>query len=333
MTKPNTVLSYNEQPLVVCLGRGQDSYGALVGMAERCIQPTAIIFAGVGCEKKTTYEQAKDFDAWIHQVFETRVIEVKYQPKNFKHWPPYHTLLENCLTNVTLPSLAYGYHTCSAKWKIAAINAYLKTQPWAQEWWAKGGKILKAIGFDDTPHERRRAERGCQTFAVQADEADKYELWFPLQQWGWTREDCLAAIKRVGLPTPPKSSCFFCPAMKPAEVDELDADDLRKIIVLEARTHQRHLDHAEAKGWPKGDGIPLIDGLWRKPVQGQRGATPKPGSMTQYIREKGLLPAEEIDRIQKATPTQLFTQADFQRLGIKDWNDWMDQIITIKQQS
>jgi hypothetical protein len=33
--------------------------------------------------------------------------------------------------------------------------------------------VLKAIGFDDSPHEHRRAERGCQTFAIQNDEKDR----------------------------------------------------------------------------------------------------------------------------------------------------------------
>ena len=32
--------------------------------------------------------------------------------------------------------------------------------------------------------------------------------------WGWTREDCIAAIQQEGLPLPGKSSCFFCPSMK-----------------------------------------------------------------------------------------------------------------------
>jgi hypothetical protein len=40
-----------------------------------------------------------------------------------------------------------------------------------------------------------------------------------------------------------------------------------------------------------------MSGLWRKSVKGLRGATPKPGSMTEYIRQQGLLPADEIDAI------------------------------------
>lgn len=315
------------QPLVFNWGVGQDSTGALIGLYERGIRPDLIIFAEVGSERAGTYAFRPVFDDWLAAHGFPRSVSVQYQPKNYKHWPPYYSLLENCLTNVTLPSLAYGFHSCSSKWKITPINQYIATLPWAQEYWATGHKILKAIGFDNSPHEQRRAARGCNTFAIQDDEVDRYELWFPLQQWGWTRADCVAAIQRHGLPVPPKSSCFFCPAMKPDEVLTLTPDELRTIVVLEARTRQRHLDGAEERGWPKGEGVPLIDGLWRKPVLGKRGATPRPGSMTEFIRQRGLLPAAEVDRIIAATPTMPLSQADFARLGFANWQDWLTQLI------
>ncbi|MDB6032169.1 MAG: hypothetical protein JWM16_2507 [Verrucomicrobiales bacterium] len=316
----------HNQPLVVCWGMGQDSTGMIIGLKERNITPDLIIVADVGSERPETYQFRPIFDDWLESVGFPKSVSVRYQPKNYKHWPPYYSLLENCLTNVTLPSLAYGYHTCSAKWKITPINKYVYGLRWAQECWARGEKILKAIGFDDSPHEKRRAERGRQTFAIQNDERDKYELWFPLQDWGWTREHCVEAIKRAGLLVPPKSSCYFCPAMKPFEVDTLGEKELKTIVVIEARTRQRHLSHAAAKGWPKGEGVPLCDGLWRQAVKGTRGGTPKPGNMTQYIRDNELLPAGEIDRIIAATPHELLTQSDFNRLGFSNWQDWLDHL-------
>jgi hypothetical protein len=102
--------------------------------------------------------------------------------------------------------------------------------------------------------------------------------------------------------------------------------ELKIIVVLEARTRQRHRDYAESKGWPRGEGIPLIEGLWRRRVKGCRGATPKPGSMNEYIRENGLLPSNEIDRLIASTPTAPLTQADFNRLGFNNWQDWLEAI-------
>ena len=299
----------------------------LVGLAERGIKPMLVIVADVGNERAGTYAARPAFDAWMEKVWGMKSVDVRYQPKNYKHWPHYYTLLENCLTNSTLPSLAYGFHSCSSKWKITPMNKFIETLPWAQAMWAKGQKIAKAIGFDNTPHEQRRACKGSATFAVQTDEKDRYELTFPLQQWGWTREDCVKALERAGLPVPPKSSCFMCPAMKPFEVDTLEINELKTIVVIEARAAQRHLDYAEKKGWPNGVGKPIVGGLWRSAVKGLRGATPHPASMTEYIRQKGLLPSVEIDRLIAATPTQVLTAADFEKLGFNNWTDWLESIL------
>lgn len=313
----------NTQPLVVCWGKGVDSTAILVGLAARRIRPDLIVFADVGAEREATYDY--NIDAWLDSVGFPRPVTVRYQPKNFKHWPPYHTLEENLLTNVTLPSIAYGFHSCSHKWKISPINTFLRGWSPALQCWATGGKVLKAIGFEDSPHERKRAERGCQTFAIQADERDRFELWFPLQQWGWDRQRCQQEIAQAGLPVPPKSSCYFCTAMKTWEVDELTPDKWRRIVLIEARARQRHLDAAEERGWPRGEGVPLTEGLWRRAVLGRRGATPRPGSMTEYIRQKGYLPSEEIDHIIATTPTAPLSAGE---LGATDWQAWIHNIIT-----
>lgn len=162
------------------------------------------------------------------------------------------------------------------------------------------------IGFEDSPHEHRRREKGCATFAVQADEVDRYTLVYSLQEWGWNLDRCVSEIMRAGLPVPPKSSCYFCTAMKPAEIDELavvDPGKLRRLVIIEARTTKRHTNYADARRAglravidsacsspaerteatallariPKSG--PLTHGLWRKPVKGLRGAQPRPGSM------------------------------------------------------
>jgi len=319
-------------PLVVCCGVGVDSVAMLVGLYRRGIRPDVIIFANVGSERQSTYDYIAILNDWLARIGFPPLTVVCYAAKNFKHWPPYFSLEENILTNVSLPAIAYGGHTCSAKWKIAPINAWLDRQPQMLDWWTHGGKVRKAIGFEDSKHERRRAQKGCATFATQEDEFDKYELWFPLQEWGWSRARCEVEILLAGLPCPTKSSCYFCTAMKPWEVDELavyEPDKLRRIVVIEARTSRRHLDYAEQRAREKGlpwDGQPITEGLWRKRVKGFRGAIPRPGSMTEYIRQRELLPGSEIDRIIAATPTTHFTQSDFVRLGYANWQDWLAAI-------
>jgi hypothetical protein len=70
---------------------------------------------------------------------------------------------------------------------------------------------------------------------------------------------------------------------------------LRRIVLLEARAREK---------------VTKLDGLWRRPVRGLRGATARPGSMTQFIREQGLLPEGEIARII--------------RLGVPSLKQWVE---------
>lgn len=68
------------------------------------------------------------------------------------------------------------------------------------------------------------------------------------------------------------------------EVDALPPDKLRGIIRLEARARPRFRS---------------IQGLWG------RGSRKRSGSITEYIRRRGLLPTAEIDRIIEQTPGEL----------------------------
>jgi len=341
--------------LTVAYGMGRDSTGVLVGLQQKGIRPDLIIFADVGAERQPTYDYLPVINAWLRSVGFPEVTVVRYEPSNFKHWPHYHTIEENILTNVSLPSIAYGGHSCSSKWKITPQLKYVaKWQP-AIDAWARGEKVIKAVGFEDSPHEHQRAERGCSTFAVSDIESSKYDLWFPLQEWGWNLARCIEEITKAGLPVPPKSSCYFCTAMKPWEVDELariDPEKLRRIVIVEARTHDRHVQYViekraellrlladpmlplaerdsagnALKRLPP-DGTPATEGIWRKRVKGMRGATPRPGSMTEYIREQGLLLSAEIDALIAATPTCYFTVEDFAREGLQGWKDWIVRVI------
>jgi hypothetical protein len=42
--------------------------------------------------------------------------------------------------------------------------------------------------------------------------------WYLLLEWGYDRRRCQEVIAHAGLPVPPKSSCFFCPASKKHEI-------------------------------------------------------------------------------------------------------------------
>ena len=167
-------------------------------------------------------------------------------------------------------------------------------------------------------------------------------------------ERCKAEIAKSTLPyVPEKSSCYFCPAMKPWELHNLTQEKLRRIVVIEARTEPRHIQGADERRdkikaeletpmLPAGErmklqkkldkmgpyGTPVIEGLWRKPVKGMRGATPRPGSMTEYIRSEGLLPADEISTIRSNTPTTPLSADD-----LDSWQEWLNHVTDTDESS
>jgi hypothetical protein len=111
----------------------------------------------------------------------------------------------------------------------------------------------------------------------------------------------------------------MCTATKPAELhngEDFPPSLLRRIVLMEARAAPR---------------LRNVEGLWRKAVKGTHGGTPKPGSMTEYIREQKLLPASEIEHIIEAAPAALMAWQDWasgvaleQRSDMKEWLAFFD---------
>lgn len=275
-----------DEPITLAYGMGVDSTALLVGLARRGIRPRLILFADTGAEKKETYAFEEFMREWLRREGFPPITTVRYEPKNFKNFPPYKNLEENLLTNGTLPGVAFGKASCSMKYKTSPQHSFMKKWAPAQEAWALGLRCVKFIGFDDSPRDRQR------TYKADPKDRDFYDYQMPLQEWHWDREECKRQIKAAGLPVPPKSSCFFCTAMKPHEVHELSVEMLRRIVRIEARAHPR---------------LRGCEGLWRSTVKGFRGAIPRPGSMTKYIRDKQLLPHSEVDYIWENTFTEILS--------------------------
>jgi hypothetical protein len=304
------MFSAGTSPVMAACGMGVDSVAMIIEMVERGERIDVVLFADTGSEKPATIAYVEIFRAWLEARGITFHV-VGYQPKKFKNWPPYGTLEENCITNGTLPSIAFGFGSCSLKWKVAPQNNWTESWEPARTCWAAGGRVTKLIGYDCSPADiKRYAEReGYQ-------DDPKYTYRYPLREWGWVRADCEARIARAGLPVPVKSACFFCTAMKPHEVDALEPHFLRRIVLMEARAKPR---------------LTSSEGLWRKTVKGNRGGYPKPGSMTEYIRSEGLLPSEQIDWIIEHAPKQLIAWQEGaatvpveERTAVREWLAFFD---------
>lgn len=334
------------QPLIVSYGVGVDSTAVLVGLAQRGIRPDVILFADTKAEKDETYGYLEHINPWLDKVGFPRVTVLEYTVKDFKNWPPYFGLEENCLTNGTLPSEAFGMGSCSEKWKQQPQNKWARTWEPAVQAWARGEKVRKAIGYDDSPADQKRSCKADRTFKVKPDA--RYDYWYPLQEWHWDRARCIREIREAGLPVPLKSSCFFCPNMKMPEIDQLPAEKLARIVILEARAKVRLEGHmsqedldakyqAQLAAWTKKsekarqEGLPLprapkqktaggkqlMRGLWRNRM------------ITDYIREKGLLGGQVIDRLARQVPTQIVRRAEAHARGerVESWGEFMGRVL------
>jgi hypothetical protein len=104
--------------------------------------------------------------------------------------------LSDHLHEVGTVPLYSGPHTCAMKWKGFVIDSWLRDHLGA----AKFGPYL---GY--SADEVKRAAK-CEEYKSRGN-----EYRFPLIEWGWTRQDCIAYIQEKLGVIWQKSCCTFCP--------------------------------------------------------------------------------------------------------------------------
>lgn len=196
----------NQSPIAVAYGMGTNSTGMLVGLQERGIRPDLILSADTGDERPHTYEHRDVVSEWCKSVGFPEIVTVRKGGLR-------ESLSENCTRMLMLPSIAYGFKGCSMKYKRAPQDKYINNWEPARLAWESGRKVVKLIGYD--ADEERRAK-------ITSD--SKYDYQYPLIEWGFGRDECVAAIARAGLPQPGKSACFFCPSSTREEIEQLKAE-------------------------------------------------------------------------------------------------------------
>lgn len=261
--------------LYIAYGLGVDSTAILVGLSQLVrdgreeFKPDYIVFADTGAEKQATYDYMSVLSKWLKKVgfpqVQVAAYATEFQSKSFGSS---RTLEQQVLLTQHLPSISatkFKYATCSQLWKQAAQQKWLEMASGLYErsgrsWLPrKGLKITKAIGYD--ADETDRAKRG--TFRVEDDKRlyaakgaeNPFSYWYPLQDWDWDRARCIAEIEAEINVVPPKSSCTFCGAMKPFEIETLPKDELlRALLVEQVALNGWHADDYREKG-NKGLGV------------------------------------------------------------------------------
>ena len=206
--------------LAVAFGGGTNSTAMLCGMKDRGIRPDLLTFADTGAELPHTYEYVAMMQAVVKSWWGIELQTVRKLYKGEFN----DGITGQCKRHGQMPSLAYGFRSCSVKYKHEPQDRLLKSA-------MRGAKVthaIKAIGFDAGEGHRVKPEH------LEPKPLTKkltLQYWYPLVEWGWKRCDCVAAIKRHGLPQPGKSSCYFCPAMKRSEVFKL-RDDYPELLEI-----------------------------------------------------------------------------------------------------
>lgn len=190
---------------VVSYGAGTNSTAMLVGLYERGERPDLILFADTGGERPETYRHREEVSDWCEGVGFPRIVTVK---------APNKLLEQDCIDRNALPSIAYGFKTCSLRWKKEPQDKWLRNNGMAD--------AVRLIGIDAGEYHRAK---------------DFPNTRYPLIEWDWGRDECVEAIHRAGLPQPGKSACFFCPSSKPHEILELKRlhpDLIQRALAMEA---------------------------------------------------------------------------------------------------
>lgn len=232
---------------LVSFGGGTNSTAMIIGMYLRKIPIDLIIFADTGAEQPHTYKFIEQFNAWLinHGLPEITTVYTTDKEGN-------RLFLEaECFERKTLPAIAFGFKTCSQKYKIRHTEKFLNNNAACKAEWAAGRKIIKFIGYD--AGETRRVQHG----EAANEQNKKIENRYPLYEWGWDRAECVRVIQRAGLPLPAKSSCYFCPSMKKKEIQALweQFPDLFQKAVEMERNAAENLKTAKGLGrsWAWGD--------------------------------------------------------------------------------
>lgn len=205
---------------VAAFGGGTDSTAMLIEMVNRGEPaPHAILFADTGGEHPHTYTHIKAFSQWLMEREYPAITVIRKGGDG-------RTLEEDCLARRALPSVAYGFKTCSQKFKVQPQDRWGNNDPICKTEWAAGRKVVRLVGFEYGEERRMRD-----------DPSGKYINRYPLIEWEMDRDDCKRVILEAGLKLPGKSACFFCPNSKKSDIKALAdtyPDLLQRALTIEA---------------------------------------------------------------------------------------------------
>lgn len=188
-------------------GMGVNTVAYIIECTKQGIVFDLLLFADPGRENPKTYEYIPILNKWLIDNGQPEITIVRQLNKNGE----FIGLYQDCINLKALPSIAYGFKKCLLKYKVQPQEKYLNNWEPTQYLWANGGVVLRYKGYDADEEHRTKKDYSDK----------KYINIHPLVDLNMGRFECVKTIIDSGLPLPPKSSCTFCPSMKPWEIIEL----------------------------------------------------------------------------------------------------------------
>ena len=188
-------------------GMGVNTIAQLILCTSQGIKFDYILFSNTGGERKKTYHYIPIMNKWLVANGQPKIKILRQLNKDRK----FIGLYDDVFQRKSLPAIVFGYKTCSLKFKKGPFDVFVNNNKDIQQRLKNGAVIYKHIGFDvDEDH---RTKQNYDT--------DKMINVYDLVNAEMGRFECEKLIREAGLPPVGKSSCFYCPSLKPYEIIEL----------------------------------------------------------------------------------------------------------------
>ncbi len=221
---------------VISYGGGVQSTALVVLATQGEIQAPHALFANVGddSEHPDTLRYVREvMTPWAAERG-IEVIELRRVGRDGTPRTLHAELMRPLSRSISIPvrmadTGAPGLRRCTADYKLKVVGRWCRAHGATAN---QPADVMVGISWDEI--ERLGNKR------TEAWERPAY----PLVDRRLTRDDCKGIIRAVGLPVPPKSSCFFCPFRKPSDFARMRRDEpalFDQAVALEATLNARRM--------------------------------------------------------------------------------------------
>jgi hypothetical protein len=226
----------------------RDRAAALIGISRELLDEAfpavdAVFFSDTGAERSATYANVDQVEQACLAAG-VRFVRVKREKETITEW---------LLRTGTVPLMPGGSHLCSLKFKTEVMHKQAELIFGSE-------RFAWSIGIE--ANEDRRA------FTVRSNE--KHVSLYPLRNLGLSRAACEDLIAQLGWSKVPKSSCVFCPFMKPWEIREVMTTEpaawqtVKQVEKTFSETSSVKHGAWLAAGRPVNSAGKALRGMWRR---------------------------------------------------------------------